>query len=562
MPLPPITVEAGNALPPGGPHAITLHAPGWDLAMRFRDRDMSVFAIIKSIYPRFGPFGISKQFAVGIEKALSLPEGYAALPFTNPDAFLMAQEFAFSEHRKPEDRLKPEELLFRIVDVHGVRFYVVAYPAMKMMGILGVWQNPGTGTSTRLSEELLKYPDDIKPLSFEASGKDDVAVDKLPPATYLDEAEAHQKLRERIVGLLKRAPLDPATATFAPDDVYMYNSGMASIYRMQEVILKVRPGTVVALGSIFHNTYHLLAEAPRGLKHFGECDAKSGVMDKLEAYLASEAKEGRAVSFVLVEFPSNPILISVDLKRLKKLADEYGFYAVIDDTVGSFCNIDISSVADVIITSTTKSFSGYADILSGTMVLNPFSPRYAPLKAAQQAAFHNEFSQWDAEALLKNSNDYLERSAVLNRNAAAIAEAAAKFLAAHPDGPMTQVLYPPQSDTFANYQAMMRPVTEDFKPGYGCLLSLEFEDRDCTRAFYDNLGFYHGPHLGAHLSLAIPFNATTWWAEPKEGPYHESYGNRSTQIRLSAGLEDAQDLVETVNLALEKALEAKKEKSA
>ncbi len=35
---------------------------------------------------------------------------------------------------------------------------------------------------------------------------------------------------------------------------------------------------------------------------------------------------------------------------------------VIDDTIGSFCNIDVSPVADVIITSITKSLSGYANV--------------------------------------------------------------------------------------------------------------------------------------------------------------------------------------------------------
>jgi cystathionine beta-lyase/cystathionine gamma-synthase len=35
---------------------------------------------------------------------------------------------------------------------------------------------------------------------------------------------------------------------------------------------------------------------------------------------------------------------------------------VIDDTIGSFCNVDVSPVADVIMTSMTKSLSGYANV--------------------------------------------------------------------------------------------------------------------------------------------------------------------------------------------------------
>jgi cystathionine beta-lyase/cystathionine gamma-synthase len=43
-------------------------------------------------------------------------------------------------------------------------------------------------------------------------------------------------------------------------------------------------------------------------------------------------------------------------------ADKYDVPVVIDDTIGSFCNIDVSPVADVIITSITKSVSGYANV--------------------------------------------------------------------------------------------------------------------------------------------------------------------------------------------------------
>src|ERR1700753_4061312 len=85
------------------------------------------------------------------------------------------------------------------------------------------------------------------------------------------------------------------------------------------MILQVRKGQVVALGSMFQHTYLLFQEGPNGFKHFGQCDGKSGVMDKLEAYLKAERDSGRSVNYVFAEFPSNPILVSIDLKRLRQL---------------------------------------------------------------------------------------------------------------------------------------------------------------------------------------------------------------------------------------------------
>lgn len=57
----PITTEFGHSLPPEGPHTVSFHFPGWNTAIRFRDGDMSIFAQLKSIYPRFTPFGPARQ---------------------------------------------------------------------------------------------------------------------------------------------------------------------------------------------------------------------------------------------------------------------------------------------------------------------------------------------------------------------------------------------------------------------------------------------------------------------------------------------------------------------
>jgi cystathionine beta-lyase/cystathionine gamma-synthase len=40
----------------------------------------------------------------------------------------------------------------------------------------------------------------------------------------------------------------------------------------------------------------------------------------------------------------------------------YDVPVVIDDTIGSFCNIDVTPVADLIMSSITKSLSGYANV--------------------------------------------------------------------------------------------------------------------------------------------------------------------------------------------------------
>lgn len=147
--------------------------------------------------------------------------------------------------------------------------------------------------------------------------------------------EAHVQLRRRIAGLAR------GRVDVAEDDVFLYPTGMAAIYRLHRALEEVRggrrgrgrdaggggggggAGTVVVLGSVFHNSFHLFRESDGGMKHFGRCDAASGVMDALEEYLEGERRAGRPVAYVFAEFPSNPILVSVDLQRLRELVSNY-----------------------------------------------------------------------------------------------------------------------------------------------------------------------------------------------------------------------------------------------
>ncbi|KAK3939681.1 putative cystathionine gamma-synthase protein [Diplogelasinospora grovesii] len=548
MPVKVITTELGHSIPPEGPHTITTHAPGWDTAIRFRSGDPALFAQMKSMYPRFVPFCETRQLSAAIGSKLGFPEGYACLPFLSPDIFRLATQFATNHHRDkdPKTKLTPQELLFRVADVAAVRLYVVAYPVHKTPGIIGLWQNLGTGISTRLSEHLLTQIDSLTAHLFSANGGtlEGLAV---PEPTYLPEGPEHGGLKERVVGLLKREAIKEVGV--GKGDVYLYGAGMAAIYGAHQAMAKVRKGPVVALGSIFPSTYHLFGESPSGFKHFGDVRKDSGVLEKLEGYIQGEKAEGREVGYVFVEFPSNPILVSVDLKGLRGLADKYGFPVVVDDTVGSFCNVDLLPAADVVVTSLTKSFSGYANVMAGSVTLNPSSPHYPLLTSTLATIYHNEVFTSDAATLLSNSNDYLARSTILNRNALALTKFIESYIT-RPESPVIAVLYPMTSDTLDNYRSFMRAPTAEFTLGYGCLFSIDFEDKECAKAFYDNLAVYCGPHLGANLTLALPFNELVFGRDPDDAKHHAAYGNRAEQIRVSVGLEEEEELIETFKVAL------------
>ncbi|KAJ0167823.1 putative cystathionine gamma-synthase [Colletotrichum tanaceti] len=547
MPVLRPTTEWGHCMPPESDYGITTYAPGWDSAIKIRDGDPATMARIVHLYPRFGPFGPVARTLKAICAKIQTPEGHGALYFTSPASFAAVRAHALHPHRK-QHVLAERDLGYRCVDVGDVRLYLVTYPKPKTPGVIGAWQNPGFGVSIRLAEKLLRDLDSLKEVELEA--------DLPPPSTkYLPEGEAHGRLRGRIAGLLRRAAIDPENARAENEDVFLYPTGMAAIAAANRTIQEHRPGSVVILGCAFRSTIQYLEESsPGGYKHFGPVDAKG--LSVFESWLDEEFVAGKGVSYIFAEFPSNPLLASIDIGRLRKLAEKHGFMIVLDDTVGSFANIDVLSEADILVSSLTKSFSGYANVMGGSTVLNPLSPHYPALSSLWRETYHNELYVGDAEVLLSNSHDYLPRTAILNRNAAAMA----KHLHAHakdPSSPVARVLYPSLLPDYEVYRARLRKPTPELpEPAAGCLMSVEFGCVAAARAFYDRLAFYPGPHLGAHRTLSFAYNLLAFGKHPDEAAYHRSYGILEEMVRISAGLEDVQDLLDTLDDALVAAREA------
>ena len=68
------------------------------------------------------------------------------------------------------------------------------------------------------------------------------------------------------------------------------------------------------------------------------------------------------------ELPSNPLLKSPDLVRIRSLANRYDFAVVVDETVGNFMNVHVLPFADIVVSSLTKIFSGDSNVMGGRSV--------------------------------------------------------------------------------------------------------------------------------------------------------------------------------------------------
>lgn len=218
--------------------------------------------------------------------------------------------------------------------------------------------------------------------------------------------------------------------------------------------------------------------------------------------------------------------------------------------------------SDFILTSLTKSFSGEANVMGGSVVLNPLSPHYDSLSSAFKSSHHNELFAADADVLLANSQGFFPRTEKLNRNAYAMAEFLHNHKSNNPDSPIINVQHPAFVPSKPVYDAYLRPSSAELpKPGYGCLLNVEFDTIENASAFYDRCGFYPSPHLAGHVTLMFPYNMFVFCKKAEERDYVRELGVREESVRISAGVEDVEDLIDTLKDALDHVAKLKTEKA-
>ncbi|PTB39390.1 hypothetical protein M441DRAFT_81384 [Trichoderma asperellum CBS 433.97] len=539
-----ITTPFGQAVPPAPRHAVTVHmGPEWANAVKFGADSASVVAKFKNTYPRTRPHRDIAQLS---EAALKHIDSTNSACLLFPSLQSAKQCVGYATSRKRDDGtdkkpLNPEELTIRAF-VAKDPFLAVIFPAEKYRTVAGFWSTVGVGITSRFAEANLAHLDKLREVSLEQAETD----------RTIFESPGHETLRQRILALINRAPLHPdQPLKVAANDIYLYQSGMASIYKPHTYMLDHYQGASVLFGMAFMDTIVTLEQFGTESKFFGSASDED--IRELEAYLRDARVTGRKVQAIWVEFPANPLLKCPDIAQLRRLATEYDVVLGIDDTIGSWANIDVIEMADILVTSITKSFNGYADAIGGTAILNPTSPKYNELKPLFDARYVPEVHTDDAETIERNSRDYLARSAKLNSNASAVVE----YLhsrAQDPNSSVSRVYYPSVNPSADNYRRFMRPEMPDFAPGYGCVFSVELNDLETARVFYDNLNVHKSVHLGAPFTLAFAY---TLCAYQKRLDWAAQFGLKPTQIRISVGLEDTGTLVEDFRVAVEAADKAK-----
>ena len=241
-----------------------------------------------------------------------------------------------------------------------VCIHAIFFPPETLPLAMWFWRLTGLGLSSRRAEICCPHLSSIR----------EVAPRMVPPSlqngrSSRGRSQAQNMISQRIADLLERCLVGGAREIqVSRDDVYLYQSGMAAIYHLHQLLLRCKGSQSVVFGFPYELTLKMLETyGPQPPLFYGRGDDHE--LDLLEAFLETMAVEGKSVQAVWCECPSNPLLCVPDLLRLRRLADRYGFVLVVDETIGTFGNVDLLGVADIVVTSLTKTFSGYADVMGG-----------------------------------------------------------------------------------------------------------------------------------------------------------------------------------------------------
>lgn len=126
-----------------------------------------------------------------------------------------------------------------------------------------------------------------------------------------------------------------------------------------------------ALGKVKLIGWHLIRsrfpykDTKKVLSQFGPGCVFYGVGESEDLAQLERLLENEKILMLICEFPTNPLLKSPDFQALRRLADMHGFLLVLDDTLGNYINMQGLLIADVVVTSLTKIFSGFSDLLAG-----------------------------------------------------------------------------------------------------------------------------------------------------------------------------------------------------
>ena len=327
-----------------------------------------------------------------------------------------------------------------------------------------------------------------------------------------------------------RAFEEKLTALEGGVDTTAYGSGMAATVAVFLALLETGDHVVIA-DVVYGGTYRF---ADQFLTKFGVdvTFVDSSDITQVEKAITERTK------LVFTETPANPTLKVTDLAAVSAICRQRGVLHVTDNTfLTPYYQRPFELGADVIIHSTTKFLDGHNATLGGAVVVNDAALQEKITFARISAGL--VMSPMVAWLTLQGTKTLSARMDAQSANAMAVAE----FLETH------------EKVDYVNYPGLANHPQHELSgkqaTGYGAMVCFEVHGGvEAGKRLMDSIRLWSlAENLGAVESLITHPVTMTHAAVPRDERI--AAGITDGLVRLSVGLEDAEDLIAALEDALE-----------
>lgn len=455
--------------------AVSACLPNWDHNIAYEEGDPLVVDQLQAAYPRFCIHPDVRHLCEEL-----FPDG-AGLPFATAAAASRAVQYV--QHAGGTSAVT--------LPIPGQPCVGVVVRQKELPLLKQYWQHAGELVSSRMARAIL-------------AGQ---------PVT-VTQTDSRSVVRNRVADLHGTAD----------DNVYLFSSGMAAIAGAWRAISRRSPGRPTCqFGFPYVDTLKIQERFPGATHAFLPMGTAEDEVKLKELF------PDRRFSAVFCETPTNPLLLTPNLAHLRKTTQQYDSLLIVDDTLRACSRRSVLPQCDAVVTSLTKYFSGYGNVLAGALVLNPQSADFESFRSALNEDFEETLSDLDTEVLEQNSRDFEIRTRKCVQNARVLVNR----LGQHP---AIDRIFFPEDDSATN-------------PESGAVFSIVLKNAESTTPdVFDQLQISKGPNLGTNFTLCCPYTILAHYAELD---FAEHCGASRWLLRFSAGIEPVEDLWNRLTTALD-----------
>lgn len=289
---------------------------------------------------------------------------------------------------------------------------------------------------------------------------------------------------------------------------------------------------VIAMDDLYGGTYRMFSRVYKdsGIKfHFTDMND----LDKFRSLINENTK------LVWVETPTNPLMKLADIAAIAKITKEKNILFAVDNTFATpYLQRPLDLGADIVMHSATKYLGGHSDVIAGALIIK---------EAELGEKLH--FLQFATGATLGPQDSFLVLRGIKTlhlrmQRHCENGEKVAKFLSSHPK--IKAVFYPGlESHPFHDL------AKKQMTGGFGGMVSFTFASgqKEDAIKFLESLEvFTLAESLGGVESLANHPALMTHASIPEDK--RREIGISDDLVRLSVGVEDAEDLIADIEQAL------------